>query len=85
MNKKITVNKKLISSIESIVESESCIGNVPEFNDLERRELFQERPERWTEIEHAIFEHTERVRFEIMKKVKALLKFEEVESKKQKL
>lgn len=77
MSRKITVNKKLIKAIDQILEEESTIGNCPEFLYYSReQELFNDAPERWSELEHAIFEHTERVKFQISKKIHTLLKWE---------
>lgn len=78
MTRRITVNKKLIKAINQILEEESSISNCPEFLYYSRQdELFTEPPENWTELENAIYEHTERVKARISQKLNALLTWEE--------
>lgn len=73
-SKKITVNEKLFKKIQSILSEESSIGNIPEFQEYEQNyNLFERRPENWTELENAIYEHTERVNNQVMKKIRQLL------------
>lgn len=74
--KKAKVSNKTAKAIHNILTENISLCNIKEFEEMERRELFEERPECWTETENTIYEYTERIRFNIEKQLSELLNIE---------
>lgn len=73
MNKKITVNNKLLDKIDLILSMNLRISDVQEFEEYEGRKLCEERPEHWGDLENAICDYTQRMQSDIFKDIKDLL------------
>lgn len=76
MAKVRTINEKLLKDIRNIIVEEASISNIPEFHILSENKgvkLFDQRPDRWSELEIAIYEYTERIVNNIDEKIEKLL------------
>jgi len=73
MAKRLTINKKIIGNISSILSHRLSLNDLKEFEEMDGNKLFEERPEHWREIENVLCEYTTRLHIEIMGDLKKLL------------
>ncbi len=76
MSKVRTINEKLLKAIRNIIVEEASISNISEFHLLYENKgikLFDQPPDRWSEIEIAIYEYTERIVNNIDEQIEKLL------------